>query len=123
MIISIGLDLCQISRMEENIQNAHFMMRYFSAEERAYVAERGKMAASSLAAMFAAKEAFVKAMGTGFQTTKLDEIAVLHDAFGAPYYDLRGDMKQNAEQKHIAHTFLSITHEVGLAAAMCVLEG
>ncbi len=123
MIIGIGLDICQISRMEENLRNAHFLLRFFSEEERDYIAERGKLAASSLAAMFAAKEALVKAMGTGFQSTNLDEIAILHDACGAPYYDLRGAIRQSAEQKNVKHTFLSITHEAGLAAAMCVLEG
>lgn len=123
MIIGVGLDICQISRMEENLQNAHFLLRFFSEEERAYIAERGKLAASSLAATFAAKEALVKAMGTGFQSTSLDEIAILHDACGAPYYDLRGAIRQSAEQKNVKHAFLSITHEAGLAAAMCVLEG
>ncbi len=123
MIRGIGLDVCQISRMEETMTRARFLARFFSEEEQAYVAGRGKLAASSAAGIYAAKEAFVKALGTGFTDTELSDIAVVHDSFGAPRYDLRGKARDNASKRGVTALFLSITHDGDIAAAVCVLEG
>ena len=121
MILGIGTDLCEIARLEK--QSAHFKERVFSEEERAYAASRGKGEAASLAAMFAAKEAFSKALGTGVRGFSLQEVCVAHDAFGAPFYKLSGKAEEIAEEKGIARLFLSLSHEAGLAVAICLAEG
>ena len=122
MIIGIGMDLCDISRMEKLLSDGRFLARFFSAEEQAYIQGKGKSAAQSMAGIFAAKEALVKAWGTGIISGELKDICVVHDEHGAPYYDLRGSYAELAKSRQINFLFLSITHESGMAAAMCVAE-
>ena len=117
MIRGIGLDLCEISRMAEAISRPRFLERFFSEEERAYIAAKGPTAAQTAAGLYAAKEAFVKALGTGIQSLNLREIAVTHDGQGAPRYCLSGRYAALASA-----AWLSITHDGGIAAAVCVLE-
>ena len=122
MIIGVGMDLCDISRMEKLLSDGRFLARFFSAEEQAYIQSKGKSAAQSLAGIYAAKEALTKALGTGIVSGELKDICVLHDEHGAPYYDLRGNYAELAKSRQINSLFLSITHESGMAAAMCVAE-
>ena len=62
----LGIDLCEISRIEAAIaKNDRFLERWYTQEEQEYIRVRGKTGAQSAAAMFAAKEAFLKAVGTG----------------------------------------------------------
>ena len=76
MINGIGLDLCGIDRMEALVKDGRFLEKYYTPSERAYIAGRGQMAAASAAGMFAAKEAFLKAAGTGLAGAALNEIEV-----------------------------------------------
>ena len=122
MIIGVGMDLCEISRMDKLLSDGRFLARFFSAEEQAYIQSKGKTAAQSMAGIFAAKEALTKALGTGITSGNLADICVLHDEHGAPYYDLRGSYAEMAKARQINALFLSITHEAGIAAAMCVAE-
>ena len=122
MIIGIGMDLCEISRMEKLLSDGRFLARFFSAEEQAYIQSKGKNAAQSMAGIFAAKEALAKALGTGITSGALADICILHDEHGAPYYDLCGSYAEIAKKRQINALFLSITHEAGIAAAMCVAE-
>ena len=121
MIAGVGIDLCEISRMEKLIQDERFLIRFFSSEERTYIQAKGKAAAQSMAGIFAAKEALTKALGVGI-AADIREISVLHDANGAPYYSLSGDYARMAEERGISAFFLSITHEGDMAAAVCVAE-
>ena len=121
MIAGVGIDLCEISRMEKLIQDERFLIRFFSSEERTYIQAKGKAAAQSMAGVFAAKEALTKALGVGI-AADIREISVLHDANGAPYYSLSGDYARMAEERGISAFFLSITHEGDMAAAVCVAE-
>lgn len=122
MIIGIGMDLCEISRMEKLLSDGRFLARFFSTEEQAYIQSKGKSAAQSMAGIYAAKEALTKALGTGITSGELADICVLHDEHGAPYYDLRGSYAERAKERRINALFLSITHESGIAAAVCVAE-
>ena len=65
MIRGLGLDLCEISRMEKMLKDSRFMDRYFTAQEAAYVRSRGAGAARTLAGLFASREALGKALGGG----------------------------------------------------------
>ncbi len=100
----LGIDLCDVRRIERALENPRFLERYYTQEERAYLRQRGQAAACSAAAMFAAKEAFLKALGLGIGSVALCDIGVSHEPGGAPAY-------------------LSLTHEAGMAAAVCVIEG
>jgi len=122
VILGIGLDLCEVGRMEEALCDARFLGKYFAPEEQAYIQQRGKGAARSLAGHFAAKEAGLKALGCGI-VVPLREIYVTHDEKGAPRLVLEG--KALARMKALSGTtmHLSITHTDGMAAAVAVLEG
>ncbi len=117
MIRGIGIDLCEISRREEALHHPHFVERIFSEAEQACLKARGAGAPQTAAGLFAAKEAFLKALGTGIDHLALREIEVVHDGRGAPAYRLGGPY---AELNGTA--LLSITHEAGIAAAVCVLQ-
>ncbi|MBO2517759.1 MAG: 4-phosphopantetheinyl transferase, partial [Clostridiales bacterium] len=98
MIVGIGTDLCEIDRMKKLLQDERFLDRYFADEEKVYIKDRGRVAPASMAGIFAAKEALVKALGTGFLNTELKEICVLHDHLGKPYLELRGEMAMHVSQ-------------------------
>jgi holo-[acyl-carrier protein] synthase len=123
-VIGLGLDMCAIARIEAAIlANDGFLLRYYTAEERSYLDARGKMAAHSAAAMFAAKEAFLKALGVGLSGgISMAEISVTHDASGCPGYLLTGRALAGMAAKGALVARLSISHDAGIAAAVCVLE-
>ena len=123
MIIGVGTDLCQISRMHDLLKDGAFLKRYYDDEEQVYIISRGKMAAASMASHFAAKEAFSKAIGAGFYAVKPQDIGIRHRETGAPYYVLSDTAKLAAEQAGIKHAHLSLSPEGGLAVAFVVLEG
>ncbi len=118
MIRGVGLDVCEIARMEKRAADDRFLRRFFTEEERAYVAARGAGAAQTLAGLFAAKEALCKALGTGV-AFDLRECEIGHDALGCPFYRLRGRAAELAGEDRF---FLSVTHDGGVAAAVCVRE-
>lgn len=120
----LGIDLCEVGRIERELKRGDaFLRRFFTNSERAYIASRGQMGAQSAAAMFAAKEAFLKAVGTGIGGgIALDEIAVEHLPGGAPVYRLTGAAQALLGELGAERAFLSLTHEAGMAAAVCVIE-
>jgi len=121
-VIGIGVDMCAISRMEKSIQKAHFVERVFLEGERAYLDGKSKSRAQSAAAMFAAKEAVAKALGTGFaQGVSAWTIEVTHDALGAPGVVLHGGAKERLEQLGGSRVLLSLTHEGDMATAFAVI--
>ena len=118
MIKGLGLDLCEIARMDRMLADDRFLNRYFTREEIEYIQSKGKGAAQTLAGVFAAKEALVKALGTGI-TFDLKEINVSHESSGLPCYSLSG----KASELGAGDCFLlSITHDGGMAAAVCIRE-
>ena len=122
MIRGLGCDVCAVERMQKILENPRFLERWFTAEERAYIGAR-KNAAETAAGIFAAKEAFVKALGTGFSGLTPDHVAVTHGADGAPQYDIRDKMRAALALRGAETAFLSISHDGGVAMAVCVLEG
>lgn len=123
MIRGIGADLCQISRMAELLGDTSFLKRYFHSDEQAYILSRGAHAAASMAGVFAAKEAFAKAAGSGFYGIAPQDIIIRHTAEGAPYYDAVGSAGDALARCRATGAHLSISHEGGMALAFAVLEG
>ncbi|MBQ9196303.1 MAG: holo-ACP synthase [Clostridia bacterium] len=122
MIRGLGCDVCAVPRMRETINNPRFLERWFTPYEREYIAAR-KNAAQTAAGIFAAKEAFVKALGTGFSGLTPDKVSVRHDENGAPYYDITEAMSGALTKKGAKSTFVSISHDGDIAMAAAVLEG
>ena len=120
----LGIDLCGVERIERELKRSDaFLHRFFTNSERAYIASRGQMGAQSAAAMFAAKEAFLKAVGAGIGGgIALCEIGVEHLPGGAPAYRLTGTAQARLGELGAERAFLSLTHEAGMAAAVCVID-
>ena len=119
VIRGVGFDLCEISRMEKQAENEPFLNRFFSEQEVAYILSKGKNKAQTLAGIFAAKEALTKALGTGI-AFELKDIEVLHDETGQPFYSLTGEAARMTGNDRL---LLSISHDGGMAGAVCVREG
>ena len=123
-IIGIGTDLCAVSRMERAIQKQHFYERVFFEGERAYLEAKENARTQSAAAMFAAKEAVAKALGTGFIRGVMPwTIEVTHDGAGRPGIVLHGAAKERLEEIGGARVHLSLSHEGDTAMAFVVVEG
>lgn len=122
-MIGIGVDLCKVERIEQAMTSVGFLERYYTVEEREYITSRGKMGAQSAAAMFAAKEAFLKAVGCGIDgKIRLSDIGVSHEAGGAPCYRLTGAAEERLVIMGGQRVHLSLTHEDGMAAAVAIVE-
>ena len=118
MCKGLGLDICEISRMERMLENEQFLNRYCTAEEISYIRSKREGAAQTLAGIYAAKEAFAKALGTGI-AFDLKDVGVTHNNAGRPEYTLNG----TAARLGGGDTFLlSVTHDGGVAAAVCIRE-
>lgn len=122
MVCGIGLDLCDINSIKNMSNKEGFIRKYLSIRESEYVEGKGKSADQTLAGMIAAKEAFVKMLGTGFENFDLAAIEVLHDSKGQPYFHLEKWAKKEVEKRFISRIFLSISHVRDIAGAYVVAE-
>ncbi len=122
MILGIGLDIVETGRVESWLGNKRLLNRYFSREEIQYVLARGAGAAASLAARFAAKEAFGKALGRGLAGLNLRDIEVCPDQRGRPRLVLRETALEALKACGGGEVFLSLSHENSLAAAQVIIE-
>ncbi|HPO02225.1 holo-ACP synthase [Treponema zuelzerae] len=123
MIVGIGLDVVHVSRLERWEKIPGLLDRYFHPEELAAAMSRGSGATLSLAARFAAKEAFGKAIGTGLSGITLKNILVLNNHNGKPCIHLFGNALEAFEKSGGEQVHLSLTHERDNALAMVVVEG
>lgn len=123
-IVGVGTDLCAVSRMEKAIEKAHFYARVFFEEERAYLDAKAHARGQSAAAMFAAKEAVAKALGTGFIRGVMPwTIEITHDEARRPGVRLHGDAAARLAAIGGKDVHLSISHEGDMAMAFVVIEG
>lgn len=122
MIAGIGTDIVEIDRVKRAVAREAFVSRVFTAAEAAYCQSRGAGAAASFAGRFAAKEAVLKAFGTGLRAGRLLDVEIINDKLGCPQLSLYGTFKALAEEKGIRRAWLSISHAREYATAQCVLE-
>lgn len=122
MIVGIGCDIIEIERIARAIKSESFIRRVFTAEEAAYCQRRGQQAAASFAARFAAKEAVLKALGTGLREGSLQEIAVDNDGLGKPLVQLSGHFAMSAKQLGVKNIQISLSHSRELATAYVIME-
>ncbi|WP_417136220.1 holo-ACP synthase [Phascolarctobacterium succinatutens] len=122
MIVGVGCDIIEIERITRAIKSESFIRRVFTAEEAAYCQRRGQQAAASFAARFAAKEAVLKALGTGLREGSLQEIAVDNDGLGKPLVQLSGHFAMLAKQLGVKNIQISLSHSRELATAYVIME-
>jgi holo-[acyl-carrier protein] synthase len=114
--------MVQIQRMERWCRRPGLLERCFHQQELAAVLAKGGGAVHSLAARFAAKEAFGKALGTGFAGMALRDIMVMSHHNGRPELQVVGTAMEALKKSGANRIHLSLTHEHDNAAAMVVLE-
>jgi len=128
VIIGIGSDLCDISRIEQTLARfgERFTQRVFTVEERRKAEGRANMAAT-YAKRFAAKEACAKALGTGFNRgVFMNDMGVINLRSGAPTLKLDGGalerLKAITPAGHEAKIHLTLTDDYPMAMAVVVIE-
>ncbi len=124
MIFGTGIDIVDISRFERFVRenNMPLFERLFTAQELAYCLAR-KRSAQHYALRFAAKEAFLKALGTGLRDgISWHDMEVVNDPLGKPDLNLHGRAAQLFRQHGLARTFLSLSHDGNYAVASVILE-
>ena len=128
MIVGIGSDLCNIERIEKSLRRwgDKFLQRVFTETERAKAASRPHTIAGTLAKRFAAKEAFSKAVGTGFKRgVFMRDIGVINAPSGAPTILPTGGAKARldalAPEGHAIDIHLTLTDEHPWAQAFVIL--
>lgn len=124
MIYGIGVDIVRIARMQHALERFgdRFLCRILSERERLDLSGSPQVP-RFLAARFAAKEAFAKALGTGFREgLSLCDVAVDHDARGRPLLACTGRAAELLRLREITHTHLSLTDEADYACAVVALE-
>jgi holo-[acyl-carrier protein] synthase len=124
MIKGLGVDIVEIDRMRGALERHPRMKeRIFSAAERAYCDKRNKPEVH-YALRFAAKEAVLKALGTGFAGMSFQDVEVVRDAGGRPSPKLHGRAAEVAEEIGVVemHLSLSYTHTTAVASAVAITE-
>jgi holo-[acyl-carrier protein] synthase len=121
MILGVGIDLVDIERMETDLASEAFVRRVFTDEEILYCRSRPKPA-ESYAGKFAAKEAFMKAIGAGIrQGVWFTDIEVLNKPNGQPYLKLNEKLENYANILD-ANVSVSLSHTRYLATAIVLIE-
>jgi holo-[acyl-carrier protein] synthase len=124
VILGLGVDLVEVARMEHAIgRGERLVQRLFTPEEIAYC-RRHKEPARHFAARFAAKEAGMKAIGTGWSNgVSWRDFEVRLDPRGRPHLFVTGRAAEFAHAMGATHSVISLAHDGGLATAVVALEG
>jgi holo-[acyl-carrier protein] synthase len=129
VIVGLGSDLCNIERIARSLERfgARFEARVFTDVERAKAVRRPFTKAGTLAKRFAAKEAFSKAVGTGFKAgVFMKDIGVVNAPSGAPTLALTGGAAARlagmVPAGHVARIHLTLTDDHPWAQAFVIIE-
>jgi holo-[acyl-carrier protein] synthase len=124
MVIGCGIDLVNINRIKKIITrwDRRFLKKIYTKQEISYCEKKKGNRFHSYAGFFAAKEAWVKAIGTGFRNIKWKEIEVKNDNLGKPEIYLSKRLIKKIKKKEINKTHLSISHTEELAIALVIIE-
>ena len=124
MIVGVGIDLIELERFKAAMkrQGAPFLEKLFTAAERRYCEGKWNRSAH-YAARFAAKEAVLKALGTGWSGgIRWTDVEVVREGVGSVSVRLAGQAKKAASRRKVRRIHLNITHAEKAAAAVAVAE-
>ena len=125
MIVGVGLDIVDVARVRRLLgdHTDRFEQRVFTPAEQSACTARADRE-QALAARFAAKEACLKALATGWsQGLSPLQVEVVETGTGAPTIRLTGRAAERARDRGVRHVHVSLSHEAGVAAAAVILEG
>ncbi|TAL15921.1 holo-ACP synthase [bacterium] len=124
MIAGLGLDIVKVSRIERLLEKhgERFLCRVYTGAERTELLKKNN-SPDSLAARFAAKEAAMKALGSGWgDGVGWRDVEILSGVSGRPELTLHGGAARIASEKRVCRAHLSISHDGGMASAVVILE-
>lgn len=121
MILGLGTDIMEIDRFHQAVarHGERILKRLFTSEELTLCAG----AEHRLAARFAAKEALLKALGTGLRAVSWQEMGVLSDGLGAPCFRVTGRVEEALRAMGVARVHVSLSHSRSYVVAQVILEG
>lgn len=125
MIVGIGVDIAEVARLERAIARhpERMIQRVFTEREQRECRDRHRPA-MHYAARFAAKEAFLKAVGLGLRDgMRWRDVGVVHAPTGKPSLELQGRAAERMHELGAEHALVSLTHTAEHACAVVVLEG
>ncbi len=124
MIVSTGIDIVEVYRIRQTIaRTPRFVDRVYTKNERAYCEGKGEAMWQSYAGRYAAKEAFLKALKTGWRgKITWHDIEVVSDPDGVPLLNVTGEAKKILDTHEANRTHLSISHTKDHAVAQVILE-
>jgi holo-[acyl-carrier protein] synthase len=123
VIFGVGTDIIEVARMEKMAaKGMQYLETIFTKKERDYCETRARKS-EHYAARYAAKEAFLKALGTGWRDgLALCDIEIINDDLGKPQVLLHGEVKNFFDHHHIRQISISISHIKEIAIAIVILE-
>lgn len=115
-----GVDIAKVDRFNDLLNNDSFKNKYFSKQEIEYINKKNK--AETMAGIFCAKEAFLKALGIGIGAgLDLKNIIVLHNSEGMPYFEIGAELNYYLNKKGYGSASVSISHDGDYAVAFCLI--
>ena len=124
-IIGIGVDIIDNNRIKKSIKNQNFIKRVFTTKE-INTSKSMKNKINFYAKRFAAKEAFAKALGTGFRKNlNFKDIEILNDNLGKPYYNINNKIKKilkKISNSKSLDLFLSLSDEKSYSVAFVTIQ-
>jgi holo-[acyl-carrier protein] synthase len=124
LIIGMGVDIAEVGRIQGAIERYRevFLRRVYTAREREYC-ERSRNKYERYAGRFAAKEAAMKALGTGWRRgVRWVDLEVVRETSGRPTLAIMGEAAKIAQQLGVKSVALSITHTAAQALAQVIFE-
>ena len=124
MVVGLGVDIVEVNRIRKALENQPKMVqRVFTEQEAEFCAAR-KNQYQHFAGRFAAKEAALKALGTGWaEGIRWRDVEVSSEPSGQPYLHFHAKAEEVFESLHAATALLTITHARTYAVAVVILEG
>jgi holo-[acyl-carrier protein] synthase len=125
MIVGYGIDIMSTDRIKDAITRfgEYFLSKVYTGEERRQAEERKKSSYQIYTAYWAAKEAVMKALGTGHRKgVRFRDIEIRHESSGKPYVSLHGKSKEYARKLGVHNIVLSMSHLHDNAIASVIFE-
>ncbi|MDY7034230.1 MAG: holo-ACP synthase [Thermodesulfobacteriota bacterium] len=125
MILGVGVDIVKISRMDHVLERwkDRFMNRIFTSQEIKFCTGK-KFPSQHFAIRFAAKEAFLKALGLGMMAgIPWKDIEIINDSTGKPKVKLHSKARETYQKNNGKSIFLSLSHDGEYGIAQVILEG
>ena len=120
----LGTDIIEIERIKKAIDRSErFRQRVYTEREIAYCESKLTGSYQSYAGIYAAKEAFLKALGTGLRYGSWHDIEVSHDEFGAPFLSITGAFKTIMQERMYTESIVSISHCQSYAMSTIIIKG